>query len=166
MSRTTLFQGLLMYRYEEAHEGRRARRLTQENAARLPRVSERTFLRYLFGYKPEGMDGLVDAPLGQISNCCAPVDEGTRLAELYRGRYSGWNVRHFYSFYCREHGGTRCYTWVKNTLHREGRVLHGKNKDSHRKKQDGLYARILFLCLQILLHVNAGFYTNMLIVIF
>ena len=41
---------------------------------------------------------------------------------LYRERYDGWNVAHFYSFYRRRHGGERSYTWVKTTLQRAGLV--------------------------------------------
>ena len=45
-----------------------------------------------------------------------------RTEALYRERYEGWNVKHFHSFYRREHGGRRSYTWVKNTLQRAGLV--------------------------------------------
>ena len=33
-----------------------------------------------------------------------------RTETLYRERYEGWNVKRFYSFYRREHAGTRSYT--------------------------------------------------------
>ena len=35
----------------------------------------------------------------------APVDEVVRTEALYRERYEGWTVKHFYSFYRRKHGG-------------------------------------------------------------
>lgn len=32
------------------------------------------------------------------------------VVDLYRRRYAGWNVRHFYSWYRRRHEGERSYT--------------------------------------------------------
>ena len=45
-----------------------------------------------------------------------------RTEALCRERYDGWTVKHFYSFYQREHGGSRSYSWVKSTLQRAGLV--------------------------------------------
>ena len=78
-------------------------------------------------YEEEGLDGLVDKCLGQVSARRAPVDEPVdevvRTEALYRERYEGWNVKHFHSFYRREHGGRRSYTRVKRTLQRAGLVV-------------------------------------------
>ena len=52
----------------------------------------------------------MDKRLSQVSARRAPVDEVVRTEALYRERYDGWNVRHFYSFYRRRHAGTRSYT--------------------------------------------------------
>ena len=79
-------------------------------------VCERTFRRYVDRYEDGGLDGPIDKRLGQVSAGRAPVDEVVRTETLYRERYDGWNIRHFYSFYRRRHAGTRSYTWVKNTL--------------------------------------------------
>jgi transcriptional regulator with XRE-family HTH domain len=49
MRRTELLQEIRTMRLEEADEGWQARRLTQEEAARLLGVCERTFRRYLSG---------------------------------------------------------------------------------------------------------------------
>jgi len=45
-----------------------------------------------------------------------------RLETLYKTRYDGWKVKHFYSFYKSPHCGSRSYTWVKNRLQSAGLV--------------------------------------------
>ena len=67
-------------RFAEACGGWQERRLTQEAAARLPGVCERTFRRYVDRYEDEGLDGLVDKLRGQVSARRAPVDEVVRTA--------------------------------------------------------------------------------------
>ena len=60
MRRTELLQEVRKMRFEEAYGGWQERRLTQEEAARLLGVCERTFRRYVDRYEDEGLDGLVD----------------------------------------------------------------------------------------------------------
>jgi hypothetical protein len=55
-------------RFEEAHEGWNAGRLTQAEAARLLGMCERSFRRYLVRFEVKGLDGLIDRRLEQISN--------------------------------------------------------------------------------------------------
>lgn len=45
-------------------------------------------------------------------------------------------MKHFYRWYQREHGGTRSYTWVKNTLQKKRLVQKGFKKGPHRKKRE------------------------------
>jgi hypothetical protein len=116
MKKTELLQEVRKMRFEEAYEGWKKGRLTQEEAARLLGVCDRTYRRYLVRYEEQGMEGLIDRRLGQISHRSAPVDEVVALADLYNNRYQGFTVKHFYSWYQRSHGGIRSYTWVKNTL--------------------------------------------------
>ena len=136
MRRTELLQEVRKMRFEEAYGGWQERRLTQEEAARLLGVCERTFRRYVDRYEEEGMDGLVDKRLGRVSARRAPVDEVMRTEALYRERYEGWNVKHFYSFYRREHGGERSYTWVKRTLQRAGLVAKAPGRGKHRRRRE------------------------------
>ena len=124
MRRTEVLQEIRQMRFEEAYEGWTEKRFTQEEAARLLNVSDRTFRRYLIKYEEEGLEGLIDHRLNQISHRRAPVDEVFALTNLYCTRYRGWNVKHFYSFYKRKHSGTRGYTWVKTTLQKEGKAYH------------------------------------------
>lgn len=122
-------------RFEEAYEGWRERRLTQEEAARLLGVHERTFRRYMDRYEEAGLEGLVDRRLVQVSHRRAPVDEVMRLTERYRRRHLGWNAKHFYAWYRRE-GGGRSYTWVKSRLQEAGLVPKAKARGAHRKRRD------------------------------
>ena len=122
-------------RFEEAYGGWRRGGITQEEAAGLLGVCERTFRRYLVRYEEEGMDGLIDRRLGQISHRCAPVDEVMALADLYSRQYGGFTAKHFYSWYRRGHQGKRSYTWVKNTLQGKGLIAKSTGKGVHRKKR-------------------------------
>ena len=136
MTRTQVLQEIRQMRFEEAYGGWQARRLTQEEEARLLGVCERPFRRYVDRYEDEGLDGLIDKRLGQVSARRAPVDEVVRTETLYRERYDGWNVKHFYSFYRRQHAGTRSYTWVKNTLQGAGLVAKSPARGKHRRRRE------------------------------
>jgi len=135
MKKTEILQEVRKMRFEEAYEGWKKGRLTQEEAARLLGVCDRTYRRYLVRYEEQGMEGLIDQRLGQISHRSAPVDEIVALADLYNYRYQGFTVKHFYSWYQRSHGGIRSYTWVKNTLQGKGLVPKASRKGTHRKQR-------------------------------
>ena len=136
MRRAEWLQEVRKMRFQEAYAGWQSSRLTQEEAARLLGVHERTFRRYIDRYEDEGLDGLLDRRLSQVSHRRAPVDEVLRLEALYRERYDGWNVRHFHGFYHRHHGGQRSYTWVKNRLQAAGLVQRAPGKGRHRKRRE------------------------------
>ncbi len=122
-------------RFEEAYAGWNQERLTQDEAARLLGVCERSFRRYVVRFEAEGLEGLIDRRLEQVSNRRAPVDEVMALTEQYRGRHTGWNVKHFHSWY-RRAGGTRSYTWVKKRL-QEGKLApKAENRGAHRKRRE------------------------------
>lgn len=135
MRRTEVLQEVRNMRFSELYEGWKQRRFTQEEAAILLGVSERTFRRYLNRYEEEGMEGLVDHRLGQVSHRCAPVDEVMALTDLYSNRYQGFTVKHFYSWYRRAHQGIRSYTWVKNTLQGKGLVSKAPRRGAHRRRR-------------------------------
>ena len=96
-------------RFEEAYSVWTEKRLNQEEAARILGVCTRTFRRYIDRYEESGMEGLLDKRLTQASSRRAPVDEVIALARQYGGRYRGWNVKHFYSWYRRD-GGSEALT--------------------------------------------------------
>ena len=135
MRRTELLQEIRKMRFEEAYERWNVGRLTQAEAAHLLGMCERSFRRYVVRYEAEGLDGLIDRRLEQVSQRRAPVDEVLAVTQRYRERHPGWNVRHFHSWYRRD-GGQRSYSWVKQRLQESGLVAKGKAKGAHRKKRE------------------------------
>jgi len=123
-------------RFVELYGSWQERRLTQEEAARMLGVHERTFRRYIDRYEEEGLSGLADKRLEQVSHRRAPVDEVLRVETLYRERYDGWNVKHFHSHYRRHHAGQFSYSWVKNTLQHAGLVTKAAARGKHRKRRE------------------------------
>ena len=122
-------------RFDEAYEGWNEGRLTQAEAARILGMCERSFRRYLVRFEAEGLDGLIDRRLEQMSNRRAPVDEVLALTDRYRNRNRGWNVKHFHSWYKRE-GGARSYTWVKLRLQEAKLVPKAAKRGAHRKRRE------------------------------
>ncbi len=135
MIRAQWLQETRQMRFEEAYEGWNKSRLTQEEAANLLGVCSRTFRRYVDRYEEEGLDGLLDKRMCEVSHRRAPVDEVMRLVERYRAHHRGWNVRHFHSWYRRD-GGQRSYTWVKNQLQGAGVVKRYAKRGAHRKRRE------------------------------
>jgi len=135
MRRTELLQEIRKMRFDEVYLGWSESRLNQEEAARILGVCDRTFRRYIHRYEAEGCSGLLDRRLTQASFRRAPVDEVIAVADLYRERHRGWNVKHFYSWY-RIDGGQRSYTWVKNTLQSKGLVPKAPKRGAHRKRRE------------------------------
>ena len=122
-------------RFKEAYEGCKSGHLTHVEAALLLGVCDRTFRRYMVKYDEGGLEALMDKRLTQASHRCAPVDEVIKLTEQYRSRYSGWNVKHFHTWY-RKDGGSRSYTWVKNCLQEAGLIKRAKKRGAHRKRRE------------------------------
>lgn len=135
MKRAEWLQETRKMRFEEAYGGWQGGRLSQEEAARLLGVCERTFRRYIDRYEDEGLDGLIDKRLNQVSHRRAPVDEVMRLVDRYRSRHEGWNAKHFYAWYKRD-GGGRSYTWVKNRLQEAKLVPKAAKRGAHRKRRE------------------------------
>lgn len=135
MRRAEWLQETRKMRFEEAYGGWQARRLTQEEAARLLGVCERTFRRYIDRYEEAGLQGLIDKRLAQVSHRRAPVDEVMRLVDHYRRRHEGWSAKHFYAWYRRD-GGTRSYTRVKSRLQEARLVPRAEKRGAHRKRRE------------------------------
>jgi transposase len=135
MRRTEMLQEIRKMRFEEVYHGWNESRLTQEEAARILGVCDRTFRRQIDRYEHGGMEGLSDKRLTQASFHCAPVDEVLEVSARYWRRYQGWNVKHFYRWYQAD-GGKRSYTWVKNTLQSRGLVSKKPKRGTHRKRRD------------------------------
>ena len=123
-------------RFQEAYKGWQDKCLTQDEAGQLLGVSGRTFRRQIARFEAEGMQGLIDLRMSQISCLRAPADEVLGLQRLYSSSFSGWNVKHFHAWYGRDHGGTRSYSWVKNVLQEAKLVVRSKLRGKHRKKRE------------------------------
>lgn len=122
--------------FEQVYTGWKERRLTQEEAARILGVTDRTFRRYINRYDDEGLEGIYDKRLTQASHRRAPLDEVLNVCNIYKEKYSDFNVRHFYRWYQQEHEGKRSYSWVKDTLQKKGLVQQGQAKGQHRKQRE------------------------------
>jgi hypothetical protein len=123
-------------RFKEAYDGWHAGELTQMEAARLLGMCDRSFRRYLARYDEFDLQGLIDKRIEQISHRRAPVDEVMQVVGLYSAQYAGWNVKHFHSWYRREHQGARSYTWVKSALQAASVVARAPKRGAHRKRRE------------------------------
>ena len=134
MRQTEMLQEIRRMRFLEAYTRWSERRLTQEQAAEILGVCDRSFRRYVVRYDEEGEAGLEDKRLTQASCRRAPVDEVLEVTRQYES-YRGWSVRHFYGKY-REALGKRSYTWVKNSLQTQGMVSKVTKRGVHRKRRE------------------------------
>jgi len=128
-------QEIRVMEFRDIYDRRIRGGLTVREAAEILGICERTFRRWCRSYEDEGEEGLSDRRLGKIANNAAPVDEVIKMLNLYESRYSEFVVKHFYEKWREEHGGKRCYTWVKNHLQREGLMRRLPKKGAHRKKR-------------------------------
>jgi transposase len=99
-------------------------------------LSVRTLRRYRAGLEKWGYEGLFDRRRRRPSPRSVPVAEAERVLRLYRERYRGWNVRHFYQTVVREQGVGVSYTWVKAALQGAGLVPKRKARGRHRRRRD------------------------------
>jgi hypothetical protein len=79
----------------------------------------------------------------------SPV-EVERVLRLYRERYRGFNVRHFYEMARREHQVRLSYSWVKDALQLAGLVPKKRARGRHRRRRE---ARA---CFGELLHLDGS----------
>jgi len=99
-------------------------------------VSPRTVRRLRWRYERYGYEGLFDRRRRVPSPRRVPIDELQRLLRLYRERYQGFNVRHFYQIARREHGVTFSYTLVKRALQGAGLVPKRRPRGRHRRRRE------------------------------
>ena len=128
--------------FERVYRRWKDRKLTQGEAAVQLEMSERTFRRYVVRYTNQGSEGLLDRRLGRLSPRRAGEEEVSDIVALYRDRYPGRNIRHFYEAYKESHGGGRSYSWVKRCLQEAGVFSRGRRRGSRRelrerKEQEG-----------------------------
>jgi hypothetical protein len=99
-------------------------------------VSPRTVRRLRWRYQQHGYEGVVDRRRRRPSPRRAPIEEVQRVLRLYRERYQGFNVRHFYEITRREHGVALSYTFVKQALQGAGLVATHRPRGRHRRRRE------------------------------
>jgi len=123
-------------RFQEAYDGWSEGRLTQGEAALLLGQCERNFRRHIERFKADGLEGLLDKRLSQISKRRACGVEVDQVVQLYKSGFAGWNVAHFHSKYKTEFAGLRSYSWLKSVLQGAGVTMTHKRRGKHRIKRE------------------------------
>ena len=148
MRRTERLQGLRLMKVDPYGMARPLRRqaqdvygrsyrgeLSQQEAAEILGVSERTFRRWRDRFEAEGADGLYDRRLGRVSARRAAVDEVMASLELFDTRYWDFTAKHFWEKLVADHGFRRSYNWVRLTLQAPGRMKPAPRRGAHRRKR-------------------------------
>lgn len=136
ISRARYVQENRKMRFEEAYEGWSQGRLSQAEAALLLGQCERSFRRHIERFEADGLEGLLDRRLSQISKRRASEREVDHVVQLYKNGFAGWNVAHFHSKYRCEFAGARSYSWLKTVLQGAGLVKATKSRGKHRIKRE------------------------------
>ena len=134
MDRARIHEGVRRMRFEDVLGRTERSELSQQEAAELLGVGERTFRRWRVRYREEGVAGLSDHRL-QPSLRRAPQAEIERMLGLYRDLYRGFTVKHFHEQLGKRHHYTLGYTVTKLHLHRAGLVTPARTRSAHRKKR-------------------------------
>lgn len=124
--------------------------ITWLHAADILGLHPRSVRRWRARYEAGGAVALYDRRGRRPSRRKAPVPEVQRILRLYRERFAGWNVRHFYRFARREHAVTLSYSFVKLALQEAGLVRKGRARGRHRRRREPRP------CLGELLHLDGS----------
>jgi hypothetical protein len=140
MMSVKLKEDILKMRFEDIYGDFKGGRLSCREAAMVLGISERTFLRKRNRFNEEDFVGQWDRRLGKRpSNTCAD-EEIAYLTKLYKSRFEGFSVKHFYGFYRREKEALgalhRSYNWCRMTLQKTGVLSKGKRGGPHRQRRE------------------------------
>jgi Helix-turn-helix domain len=136
MKRVTTIESILKMKFEDINGRYQNGHLTTEEAAEFLGFSQRTFLRKRRRYEENGFDGHFDRRLGRKSGQRAADSEIELITKLYREKYKGYNVRHFYSIACRHHQFERSYSWLKSTLINAHLITKSTRGGKHRLRRE------------------------------
>ena len=136
ISRARYVQENRKMRFQEAYDGWSEGRLTQAEAAQILGQCERSFRRHIERFEADGLQGLVDKRLSQISKRRAGVAEVDQVVQLYKCGFAGWNVAHFHSKYKAQFAGARSYSWLKSVLQGAGVTKASPRRGKHRIKRE------------------------------
>ena len=112
-----------------------AKRISWWQAAEILGVSTRTIRRMKRNWNEAGFDGLYDHRQQRPSPKRVAVKQLEKVLELYREKYSDFNVRHFHEKLREEHDIHYSYTWVKKALQSAGFVAAGRKHGPHRRRR-------------------------------
>jgi transposase len=96
----------------------------------------RSLRRWRARYERDPVLGLLDRRRRRPSHRTAPRAEVQRVLQLYRERYTGFNVRHFHYLVRRDYGVTLSYSFVKLALQEAGLVPKGRARGRHRRRRE------------------------------
>lgn len=105
------------------------------DAADIIGVSYRTMKRWKERYQKHGYDGIFDRRAKRPSPKRVPLNELETILSLYRDKYMGFNVTHFWEHLRESHGIKRGYTFVKCALQTAGLVAKTKVRGKHRRRR-------------------------------
>ena len=121
--------------------------LTWLQAADILDISPRALRRWRARYEQDPILGLLDRRHRRPSHRTAPRAEVQRVLQLYRERYTGFNVRHFLHLARRDHGVWLSYSFVKLALQQAGLVRKGRARGRHHRRRPPrpCFGELLFL---------------------
>jgi hypothetical protein len=99
-------------------------------------IHPRSLRRWRARYEQDSVLGLLDRRQRRPSHRTAPRAEVERILQLFRDRYQGFNVAHFYHLARRDHAVTLSYTFVKLALQEAGLVDKGRARGRHRRRRE------------------------------
>jgi transposase len=130
-----VLQGIRLMKFEEILGRTKRRQVSQEEAASMLGMSERTFRRWRDRFEADGAQGLYDRRLGRVSARRAPVDEVMEVLELFDTRYFDFTARHFWDKLVLDHDFKRSYNWVRLTLQAHCRTAKAPRRGAHRRRR-------------------------------
>ena len=110
--------------------------ITWLQAADILGLDPRSVRRWRARFEAGGAVALYDRRCQRPSRRKAPAPEVQRILRLYRERFLGWNVRHFYRFARRDHAVRLSYSFVKLALQEAGLVRKGRARGRHRRRRE------------------------------
>lgn len=110
--------------------------LTWLQAADILGRSPRSIRRMRYKFERSGIEDLFDRRCRTPSPKRAPVAEVERVLRLYRERYLGFNVRHFWRRARADHGVRFSYAFVKKALQTAGLVTKHRARGRHRRRRE------------------------------
>ncbi|MGH7060408.1 MAG: ISNCY family transposase [Stellaceae bacterium] len=135
MGRAEVLQGVRRMRFEGLLDRHERGELSQQEAAEMLGIGERTFRRWRDRLRDEGPPGLLDRRIGKPSSRRAAVEEIQRMLGLYEERYSGFTVKHFHEQLQKRHNYKLGYTVTRLSLQSAGLVRPAPKRSAHRKKR-------------------------------